>query len=47
MGMRGTKPRAASIEGVSEVNYVYENGIAIGYMAGETFVRFINPVRLP
>lgn len=27
------------------VNYVYENGFAIGYMKGDLFIRFITPIR--
>lgn len=27
------------------MNYVYENGYAIGYMSGETFIMFVTPIR--
>lgn len=27
------------------MNYVYENGYAIGYMNGERLIRFITPIR--
>ena len=27
------------------MNYVYSNGMCIGYMDGPRFVRFINPIR--
>lgn len=27
------------------LNYVYENGYAIGYMNGERFVRFLTPIK--
>lgn len=27
------------------MNYVYENGYAIGYMNGDIFVMFVSPIR--